>query len=71
MLLLSLFLFIYFISTTSFIIPFYFLSLYIYKILSLCFSLTSSVKVQTGPGVHSASYKMSTEVFPGCKSGRA
>ena len=29
------------------------------------------VRVQTGPGVHSASYKMSTGGFPGGEGGRA
>ena len=36
-----------------------------YLILSLYISLLSSVQVQTGPAVHSASYKMSTEFSPG------
>ena len=29
---------------------------------------SSLLRVQTGPGVHSASYKMSTGVFPGVKA---
>ena len=32
---------------------------------------SSLLRVQTGPGVHSASYKMSTGCFPGGKGGRA
>ena len=32
---------------------------------------SSLLRVQTGSGVHSASYKMSTGVFPGDKGGRA
>ena len=32
---------------------------------------SSLLRVQTGPGVHSASYKMSTVGFPGDKDGRA
>ena len=32
---------------------------------------SSLLRVQTGPGVHSASYKMSTGDFPGGKGGRA
>ena len=32
---------------------------------------SSLFRVQTGPGVHSASYKMSTGGFPGGKGGRA